>query len=139
MTQAGPSRTPLQRIRSLLAQRILILDGATGTMFQREELHEADFRGERFADHAQPLQGDPDVLSLTRPDLVERTHRAYLEAGADLVTTNTFTATPISQRDFGLEQHVYEMNKASAEIARRAVAGYQDRFVGGSLGPTNVT
>src|SRR5207248_1107535 len=86
-----------------------------------------------------PLQGDPDVLSLTRPDLVERTHRAYREAGADLVTTNTFTATPSSQRDFGLEQHVYEMNKASAEIARRAVAGYQDRFVGGSLGPTNVT
>jgi 5-methyltetrahydrofolate--homocysteine methyltransferase len=139
MTPAGPSRTPLQRIRSLLAQRILILDGATGTMFQREKLVEADFRGERFADHPQPLQGDPDVLSLTRPDLVEKTHRAYLDAGADLITTNTFTATPISQRDFGLEDHVYEMNKASAEIARRAAGAYQDRFVGGSLGPTNVT
>src|SRR5579859_4233970 len=117
MTQAGGSRTPLQRIRSLLAQRILILDGATGTMFQREQLQEADYRGERFAAHPQSLQGDPDVLSLTRPDLVEKTHRAYLEAGADVITTNTFTATAISQRDFGLEDHVYEMNKASAEIA----------------------
>ncbi|HVD01773.1 MAG TPA: methionine synthase [Candidatus Dormibacteraeota bacterium] len=139
MTQAGASRTPLQRIRSLLAQRILILDGATGTMFQREQLAEGDYRGERFAEHPQPLQGDPDILSLTRPDLVEKNHRAYLDAGADVITTNTFTATPISQRDFGLEGYVYEMNRASAEIARRVVAGYHDRFVAGSLGPTNVT
>src|SRR5579859_886578 len=139
MTQPAGSRTPLQRIRSLLAQQILILDGATGTMFQRERLEEADFRGERFAAHPRPLQGDPDVLSLTRPALVEKTHRAYLDAGADVVTTNTFTATPISQSDFGLEDHVYEMNKVSAEIARRAVSDYQDRFVAGSMGPTNVT
>jgi 5-methyltetrahydrofolate--homocysteine methyltransferase len=139
MTQPAGSRTPLQRIRSLLAQRILILDGATGTMFQRERLEESDFRGERFAAHPRPLQGDPDVLSLTRPALVEKTHRAYLDAGADVVTTNTFTATPISQSDFGLEDQVYEMNKVSAEIARRAVSDYQDRFVAGSMGPTNVT
>ena len=134
------SRNPAsERLRRLLAQRILILDGATGTMFQRERLGEDDYRGERFAAHSRPLQGDPDVLSLTQPELVEKVHRAYLEAGADVLTTNTFTATPISQSDFGLEEFVYEMNRASAEIARRAASSYKDRFVAGSLGPTNVT
>jgi len=133
------NKHPADQLRGLLAERILILDGATGTMFQREQLQEADYRGDRFAHHPRPLQGDPDVLSLTRPDLVEKTHRAYLDAGADVITTNTFTATPISQRDFGLEDHVYEMNKASAEIARQAVSSYRERFVAGSLGPTNVT
>src|SRR5207302_7849865 len=127
------------RLRRLLAQRILILDGATGTMFQRERLLEDDYRGSRFASHQRSLQGDPDVLSLTRPDLVETVHHAYLGAGADVVTTNTFTATPISQSDFGLEDLVYEMNRASAELARAAVADYPDRLVAGSLGPTNVT
>ncbi len=116
-----------------------MLDGAVGTMLQREKLEEADFRGERFRDHARLLQGDNDLLSLTRPDVVEKVHRAYLDAGSDIVTTNTFTATPISQSDYGLDDFVYEMNKASADIARRAVSGYQDRFVAGSLGPTNVT
>ncbi len=127
------------RLRSLLAERILVFDGAVGTMLQREKLEEADFRGDRFRDHPRLLQGDNDILSLTRPDIVDRVHRAYLDAGSDILTTNTFTATPISQSDYGLEGLVYEMNLASAEIARRAVAGYEDRFVAGSLGPTNVT
>src|SRR5438477_8970778 len=139
MNQESSPETALERLRDLLAQRIVILDGAVGTMFQRERLAEADFRGERFRDHPTSLQGDADVLSLTRPDIVEKLHRAYLDAGADVITTNTFTATPISQRDFGLEDHVYEMNKASAEIARQAVSSYRERFVAGSLGPTNVT
>jgi len=139
MNQESAPRTAQDRLRELLAERILILDGAVGTMFQREQLTESDYRGERFKDHPSSLQGDADVLSLTRPDLVEKLHRAYLDAGADVVTTNTFTATPISQSDYGLEDAVYEMNRSSAEIARRAVAGYPDRFVAGSLGPTNVT
>jgi 5-methyltetrahydrofolate--homocysteine methyltransferase len=108
-------------------------------MFQRESLSEADFRGERFADHPLSLQGNYALLSLTRPDLTEKVHRAYLDAGADVITTNTFTSTPISQADYGLESIVYELNRSSVEIARRAAADYSDRFVAGSLGPTNVT
>jgi 5-methyltetrahydrofolate--homocysteine methyltransferase len=127
------------RLRALLEERILILDGAVGTMFQRERLSEEEWRGERFRDHARPVKGDSDLLSLSRPELVEKVHRAYLEAGADWVTTNTFTATPVSQADYELQDLVYEMNRASAEIARHAVSSYPDRFVAGSLGPTNVT
>jgi 5-methyltetrahydrofolate--homocysteine methyltransferase len=139
MNQKSAPGTAQERLRELLAKRILILDGAVGTMFQRKRLTEADFRGARFKDHPSSLQGDSDVLSLTRPDLVEEMHIAYLDAGADVITTNTFTATPISQSDYGLEDLVYEINRSSAEIARRAVAGYPERFVAGSLGPTNVT
>jgi 5-methyltetrahydrofolate--homocysteine methyltransferase len=106
-------------LRALLDRRILVMDGAVGTMFQREALEEKDFRGDRFREHARPLQGDNDLLCLTRPDLVERVHHAYLDAGADVVTTNTFTATPVSQADYGLEDLVYEMNRAGAEQARR--------------------
>ena len=127
------------RLRELMAKRILVLDGAVGTMLQRERLTEDDYRGARFRDHPRSLQGDPDLLCLTRPDVVERLHRAYLDAGADAVTTNTFTATPVSQADYGLQDLVYELNRAGAEIARRAVAGLPDRFVADSLGPTNVT
>src|SRR5262249_54372655 len=108
-------------------------------MMQRRRLTEADFRGERFRDHPRPLQGDNDILCLTRPDVVGEVHRAYLEAGADIITTNTFTATPVSQADYGLGALTYEMNRAAAEIARAAVSAYGDRFVAGSLGPTNVT
>src|SRR5438477_1411901 len=139
MNQESSPETALERLRDLLAQRIVILDGAVGTMFQRERLAEADFRGERFRDHPTSLQGDADVLSLTRPDIVEKLHRAYLDAGADVITTNTFTATPVSQSDYGLESLVYELNRAGAEIARRVAGRYRDRFVAGSLGPTNVT
>ena len=139
LNPSNASRPVEQRLRELLGRRILILDGAVGTMFQRENLTEEDFRGDRFADHPSPLKGSFDVLSLTRPDLVELVHLAYLDSGADVITTNTFTATPISQADFGLEAFVYEMNRASAEIARKAASRYADRFVAGSLGPTNVT
>jgi len=139
LNPSNASRPVEQRLRELLSRRILILDGAVGTMFQRENLTEEDFRGDRFADHPSPLKGSFDVLSLTRPDLVELVHLAYLDSGADVITTNTFTATPISQADFGLEAFVYEMNRASAEIARKAASRYADRFVAGSLGPTNVT
>src|SRR2546427_1109531 len=127
------------RLRSIMAEGILVLDGAVGTMLQREKLEEADFRGERFAGHGRPLQGDNDMLCLTRPDVVTRTHLAYLDAGSDVITTNTFTATPVSQSDYGLEDVVYELNRAGAEVARNAAAGYRDRFVAGSVGPTNVT
>jgi 5-methyltetrahydrofolate--homocysteine methyltransferase len=133
------TKTVVTRLRSLLASRILVLDGAIGTMLQRERLGEDDFRGERFRAHPRPLQGDNDVLCLTRPDVVEGVHRAYLDAGADVITTNTFTASPVSLADYGLESLAYEINRAGAEIARRVAAPYRDRFVAGSLGPTNVT
>ena len=130
-----------ERFSELVRERILVLDGAIGSMIHREQLDEADYRGQQFRDHPQSLKGDPDLLNLTRPEVMERIHRAYLEAGADIITTNTFTATPVSQADYGLQDHVYAMNRAGAEIARRAVAsfGAPDRFVAGSIGPTNVT
>ena len=97
-------------LRSLLAERILVLDGAWGVLLQGRGLSEADFRGERFAQHTRDLKGDPDLLNLTRPDIVASIHGAYLEAGADLTTTNTFTATSIGQADYGLEEVVHELN-----------------------------
>jgi 5-methyltetrahydrofolate--homocysteine methyltransferase len=135
------------RARRLLEQamqsRILILDGAMGTMLQSYDLCEADFRGERFAEHDRDLKGFNDLLSLTRPDVVEEIHRRYLEAGADIVETNTFTATSISAADYGLESAVYDINLAAAGIARRAVDAAttpeRPRFAGGSIGPTNRT
>jgi 5-methyltetrahydrofolate--homocysteine methyltransferase len=128
------------RLETLLAERILVLDGAYGTAIQERHLGEADYRGERFRDHPRDVTGDPDVLNLTRPDVVEEIHRGYLEAGADIITTNTFTATAIAQADYGLEDHVYEINRAGAEIARRAASAFgPDRFVAGSVGPTNQT
>ncbi len=130
------ARAQLERI---LAERILVLDGAMGTQVQALGLSEDDVRGERFRDHPVDLRGDVDVLSLTRPDDVEAIHRRYLEAGADVVTTNTFTATPVSQAEYGLEGLVYELNRAGAEIAKRAVAAHGSGVVAGSLGPTNVT
>src|SRR5215471_6320981 len=99
------------RIHDLFARRIVVLDGAIGTMLQRRDLTEADFRGERFRDHSRPLGRDYDLLCLTRPDVVGDVHRAYLEAGADIITTNTFTATPVSQADFGLAPLAYEINR----------------------------
>ena len=98
-----------------MARRIVVLDGAMGTMFQAENLSEEDFRGERFADWPSDLQGNNDLLSLTQPELVARIHRDYLEAGADVVETNTFNGTAISQADYGMESLVYELNKASLE------------------------
>ena len=129
--------TPLEQC---LRERILVLDGATGTMQQRLNLSESDFRGARFADHPVPLKGNGDVLSLTRPDVVLDTHFAFLDAGADIIETNTFSGTRISQADYGLESCVYELNFESARLARQAADDRatpdKPRFVGGVLGPT---
>ena len=132
-------------IKSLTSQRILILDGAMGTQLQRYNLSEGDFRGERFANHPKNLKGNNDILSLTRPDVVEEIHRAYLEAGADIIETNTFNATSIAQSDYGTEHLVFEINREAAQIARKAADEFtaanpdEPRFVAGSMGPTNRT
>jgi 5-methyltetrahydrofolate--homocysteine methyltransferase len=125
---------------AILAKRIAIIDGAMGTMIQREKLGEADFRGTRLADHAKDLKGNNDLLVLTRPDVIQRIHEAYLAAGADLVETNTFGATSIAQEDYGLAPLAREMNVAAARIARAACDRHstpdRPRFVAGALGPT---
>ena len=128
-----------ERLDRLFQQRIAIFDGSMGVMLQHKGLSDAEFRGERFRNHPKPLRNNSDVLCLTQPELVTQVHRDYLEAGADIVTTNTFTATRVSQADYGLEDHVYEMNLEGARLARKAADEYEDRFVAGSLGPTNVT
>ncbi|MCE2437048.1 MAG: methionine synthase [Pseudomonadales bacterium] len=124
-----------------LSERILVLDGATGTMQQQYGLSEPDFRGKRFADHTHSLKGNGDLLSLVRPDIVMDTHRAYLRAGADIIETNTFSATSIAQADYALEGAVFEMNRESARLARRVADEFtcpeKPRFVAGVLGPTN--
>ncbi|MDD9949564.1 MAG: methionine synthase [candidate division Zixibacteria bacterium] len=126
----------------LLSERILIIDGAMGSVLQGHTLDEADFRGDTFKDHPVSLRGDLDVLSITQPDLIEEVHRQYLDAGADIIETNTFNATAISQADYGLQDRVYEINVAAAKIAKRAAAAAmatdpdRPRFVAGALGPT---
>src|SRR3954470_8221640 len=124
-------------IRSLAAERILVLDGSWGVLLQSRGLTEADFRGQRFAQHPRDVKNDPDLLNLTRPDIVREVHDAYFAAGADIATTNTFTATSIGQADYGLEDAVYDMNVAGARIAREAAG--PERFVAGSVGPLNIT
>ena len=128
-----------ERLRELLDERILVLDGAWGTMIQNAGLDPDDYRGERFADHPRDVAGDPDLLNLTRPDVVLDIHRQYLAAGADITTTNTFTATSIGQADYGLEAAVRDMNVEGARLARQAADEAGGRFVAGSLGPLNVT
>jgi 5-methyltetrahydrofolate--homocysteine methyltransferase len=129
----------------LFKERILVLDGAMGTMIQTYRLGEADFRGARFADHPMELAGCNDLLSLTRPTVVEEIHRKYLDAGADIIETNTFNAQAVSLADYGLQPLVYEMNKAAAELAVKAARATtaanpsKPRFVAGALGPTNRT
>ncbi|MBL8331928.1 MAG: homocysteine S-methyltransferase family protein [Rubrivivax sp.] len=129
-----------QALPGLLAHRILIIDGAMGTMIQRHRLTEADFRGERFADHATDLKGNNDLLVLTRPDVISAIHEAYLAAGADLIETNTFGATSIAQDDYRLGHIAREMNEAAARLARTAADRFstpeRPRFVAGALGPT---
>ncbi len=131
------------RLRELLAHRILILDGAMGTMIQRYKLGEAQFRGERLADHKVDLKGNNDLLVLTRPDVIREIHEQYLAAGADLIETNTFGATSIAQDDYRLGHLAYEMNVAAARIAKEAAARFdtpdRPRFVAGALGPTPKT
>ncbi len=130
-------------IRAHLADRILILDGAYGTMLQKHKLSEADFRGERFADWPRDVKGNNDLLSLTRPDLIQDLHEQYLAAGADIIETNTFSANRISMADYGMEELVVELNRESARIARESAEKYatpeRPRFVAGGLGPTNRT
>jgi 5-methyltetrahydrofolate--homocysteine methyltransferase len=133
-----------QSLEQSLAERILLLDGGMGTMIQAENLSEADFRGDRLADHPSELAGNNDLLNLTRPDIIERLHRDYLLAGAELIETNTFNATRISQADYGTQHLVTEINRAGAEIARRAAESVAKetgvpRWVVGVLGPTNQT
>jgi 5-methyltetrahydrofolate--homocysteine methyltransferase len=127
------------RLERLLSERIVILDGAWGVLLQGRGLTEEEFRGDRFRDHPRDVRGDPDLLNLTQPDIISSVHHDYLDAGADITTTNTFTATSIGQADYGLQDAVYDMNLAGARLARQAVASHEDRFVAGSVGPLNVT
>lgn len=128
-----------------ISERILILDGAMGTMIQKYDLTEEDFRGEQFKDWEHPLKGNNDMLSITKPEVIEEIHRAYLEAGADIIETNTFSGTTIAMADYHMEDFVYELNYQSAKIARKACDDYtakdpsKPRFVAGAIGPTNRT
>ncbi|MBX7043937.1 MAG: methionine synthase [Ignavibacteria bacterium] len=132
-------------IRKILNERILVLDGAMGTMIQRYKLEEEDFRGELFKDHPHPLKGNNDLLSLTRPDIIKEIHAKYFEAGADIAETNTFSSTSVAQADYKLEHIIYELNKESAKIAKEVADEFtrrdpsKPRFVAGSIGPTNRT
>ncbi len=132
-------------IKEILKDRILVLDGAMGTMLQRYKFTEEDFRGERFKDWAYPLQGNNDLLSLTQPDAIADVHRQYFAAGADIVETNTFSGTTIAMADYHMEDLVYELNYESARIAKNVANEFTERepkkprFVAGSIGPTNKT
>ena len=132
-------------IRTLLESRILVLDGAMGTMIQRYKLEEEDFRGERFANHPGDLKGNNDLLSITRPDIIKAIHKAYLEAGADILETNSFNGNLFSMADYAMEDLVYELNVESARIAREVTDEFtaqnpnKPRYVAGSIGPTNKT
>ena len=126
------------RLEAILRERIAVLDGSWGVLIQRQVRGEEAYRGERFKDHPQDVAGDPDLLNITRPEIVLDIHRQYFAAGADIATTNTFTATSIGQADYGLEAHVRELNVEGARLARQA-ADEVDGFVAGSVGPLNVT
>jgi 5-methyltetrahydrofolate--homocysteine methyltransferase len=133
------------QLDALLRQRILILDGALGTMIQDCRLSEADYRGERFADHPQDLRGNNDLLVLTQPGVIRRIHSEYLAAGADVIETNTFNSTSVAQADYRLQHLVHELNFEAAKLARAAADEFtakdpsRPRFVAGALGPTNRT
>ena len=132
-------------IQEVIKERILILDGPMGTMIQRHDLKEEDFRNNDLKDHPIPLKGNNDLLSLTRPDIIKLIHESFLEVGADIIETNTFSSTTIAQADYGLQDWVYKINYESARIAREAADRFtlknpnQPRFVAGSVGPTNTT
>ena len=135
----------MKQIEEELNKRILVLDGAMGTMLQQYQFEEADFRGERFADFPVALKGNNDLLSLTQPEAIKEIHRKYLEAGADIIETNTFSGTSIAMADYRMENLVYELNLESAKLAREVVDEFNVktpeklRFVAGSIGPTNRT
>ena len=132
-------------IEKILNERIMILDGPMGTMIQEHSLGENDFRGNSFVDHKCPLKGNNDLLNITRPDLIRSIHRDYLEAGADIIETNTFNSTSISLADYGMEKYAYDFNHAGANIAKEVKDEFCNRtkkseiFVAGSIGPTNRT
>ena len=128
-------------IESLLEDQILVLDGAMGTMIQRHKFEEFDFREGAFEEHHKPLKGNNDLLSITRPEIIKDIHRAYFNAGADIVQTNTFSGTSIAQADYDLEHAVFDINYESARLAKEVANEYKDkpRFVAGSIGPTNRT
>jgi len=135
----------MTKLQQILQERILVLDGAMGTMLQAYKFEEADFRGQRFKDHPVPLQGNNDLLSLTQPQAIADIHRKYLEVGADIIETNTFSGTTIAMADYQMEDLVYELNLESARIAKRVADEFtqqnpnKPRFVAGSIGPTNKT
>ena len=140
--------TPVDRSRELtqlLRERILVLDGAMGTMIQQEQLEEDDFRGKRFADWPEDLKGNNDLLTLTQPDLISDIHRAFVAAGTDIIETNTFNSTETSQADYGMQDLVYELNYEGARLARQIADDAvkekpsRPRFVAGVLGPTSRT
>lgn len=134
-----------KKLTSLLAERILVLDGAMGTMIQEHQFSEEDFRGTQFKDFPKLLKGNNDLLSLTQPQAILEIHRKYLESGADIIETNTFSGTTIAMADYGMEHLVYELNYQSARLARQAADEYnvkqpdKPRFVAGAIGPTNKT
>ncbi|SON57722.1 Methionine synthase [Hartmannibacter diazotrophicus] len=140
-----PSSDTLARLKALAEQRILVIDGAMGTMIQRHRLDEAGYRGERFKDWGRDLKGNNDLLSLTQPEIITDIHRQYLAAGADLVETNTFSSTTIAQADYGMEELAYELNLEGARLAKIACVEAETadpsrpRFVAGAIGPTNRT
>jgi 5-methyltetrahydrofolate--homocysteine methyltransferase len=145
----------MSNIKSALESRILIIDGAMGTMIQRYKLEEADYRGERFIDWASDVKGNNDLLSITRPDIIQAIHLEYLEAGADIIETNTFSSTAIAQADYNMQSLAYELNVASAKVARQAIDKFttsrqsstphsagqavNQKFVAGAIGPMNKT
>src|SRR6202046_5058678 len=134
-----------KRIQDRLKESILIIDGAMGTMIQRHKLEEKDYRGERFKDWPSDLKGNNDLLVLTQPEIIEGIHREYLEAGADIIETNTFNSQRVSMADYHMEDLAFEMNVAAAKLARKAAADYtarnpaKPRFVAGAIGPMNKT
>jgi 5-methyltetrahydrofolate--homocysteine methyltransferase len=138
----------MSELRSLLNKRILILDGAMGTMIQKHKLKEEDYRGERFKDWHKDVKGNNDLLSITRPEIICSIHKQYLEAGADIIETNTFNSTSISQADYDMQELAYELNVAAAKCAREAIDEYltehpssdpNPKFVAGAIGPLNKT
>lgn len=141
----------MSEIRSLLNERILILDGAMGTMIQRYKLQEADYRGDRFKDWHKDVKGNNDLLSLTRPDIIKAIHKEYLGAGSDIIETNTFSSTSIAQADYDMQELAYELNVAAVKCAREAIDEYLSslpspvgegpgvRFIAGAIGPLNKT
>src|SRR5213083_2545387 len=137
--------TAADRLRDVLDRRIAVLDGSWGVLIQREVKGEEAYRGERFRDHARDVAGNPDILNLTRPEIIREIHRSYFDAGADIATTNTFTATRIGQADYALQDVAAEMSLEGARLARRAADDWtartpqRPRFVAGSVGPLNVT